>query len=78
MKKIGALIRAFIILGLLLVMALTASPAMGASDSPPTIKTMKVQVWPEYDDPRIMVTYQGEFKDASVFPQPVKFPAPLG
>jgi len=77
-KKIGALIRAFVILGLLLAMALNASPAMGASNSPPTIKTMKVQVWPEYDDPRVMVTYQGEFKDASVFPQPVKFPAPLG
>jgi len=77
-KKTVALIRTFTILGLFLAVALTASPAMAASDSPPAIKTMKVQVWPEYDDPRVMVTYQGEFKDGSIFPQPVKFPAPLG
>ena len=78
MKKRDALIRAFTILGLILTVAVIASPAMAASDNPPAIKTMKVQVWPEYDDPRVMVTYQGEFKDSSVFPQPVKFPAPLG
>ncbi len=78
MKKTGAMMRAFIILGLFLMVALVASPAMGAADSLPAIKTMKVQLWPEYDDPRVMVTYQGEFKDASLFPQAVKFPAPLG
>ncbi len=49
-----------------------------ASDNPPVIKRMKVSVWPEYDDPRIMVTYQGEFKDGSLFPQQVAFPVPLG
>lgn len=78
MKRTGILMRAFTILGLFLAMALTTSPSLAASGSPPTIKTMKVQLWPEYDDPRVMVTYQGEFKDASVFPQAVKFPAPLG
>lgn len=70
--------RAFIIFGLLLAVALVASPAMAASDQSLTIKTMKVSVQPEYDDPRVMVTYEGEFKDGSVFPQPVKFPVPLG
>ncbi|MFH0941992.1 MAG: zinc ribbon domain-containing protein [Chloroflexota bacterium] len=78
MKKTGALMRAFTILGLLLAVALMASPAMGASDEPLTIKSMKVSVWPEYDDPRILVTYQGEFKNGASFPQPVKFPVPLG
>jgi len=77
-KKTGVLMRVLTILGLILAAAVVASPALAASDNPPAIKTMKVQVWPEYDDPRVMVTYQGEFKDGSVFPQPVKFPAPLG
>ena len=77
-KKTGVLMRAFTILGLLLAVALTASPAIAASDGSLTIKSMKVSVWPEYDDPRVMVLYEGEFNDGSVFPQPVKFPAPLG
>ncbi|MDO8568823.1 MAG: zinc ribbon domain-containing protein [Dehalococcoidales bacterium] len=76
MKK-RKLTRAFLIVGLLVAVALIASPAMGASDKL-SVKKMKVSVWPEYDDPRVMVTYQGEFKDGSVFPQGVKFPVPLG
>jgi ribosomal protein L32 len=39
---------------------------------------MKISLWPEYDDPRILVLYEGEFADGSGFPQQVAFPAPLG
>ncbi|MDO8636606.1 MAG: zinc ribbon domain-containing protein, partial [Dehalococcoidia bacterium] len=49
-----------------------------ASDKPLTIKNMKVSVWPEYDDSRVLVIYQGEFNDGTSFPRLVKFPALLG
>ena len=67
-----------IILGLLITAALITPPVLGASDKLMTIKNMKVSVWPEYDDSRVLVIYQGEFKDGSIFPQPVAFPVPLG
>ena len=79
MKKGNILSRAFAIAGLLVLIALIASPATGAAvDKPLAIKTMKLQVWPEYDDPRVMVTYAGEFKDGPTFPQPVKFTVQMG
>ncbi|MBI2859362.1 MAG: zinc ribbon domain-containing protein [Chloroflexi bacterium] len=78
MSKRGVLMRALAALGLLLAIALTASPVMGASDKPLVMKNMRVSVWPEYDDPRVMVTYQGEFKDGSAFPQKVNLPVQTG
>lgn len=41
------------------------------------IKNMDVRVWPEYDNQLVLVVYEGEFLDGSVFPQDVKFLAPL-
>lgn len=67
-----------LILGLLTTVALIAPPAMGESDETLTIKTMRVSLWPEYDDPRVLVMYQGEFYNEAIFPQPVAFPVPLG
>ena len=78
MKSRSALVRAFIVCAALLAVALIASPVIAASDKPLTIKTMKLSVWPEYDDPRVLVIYQGEFADSSAFPTPVKFPVPIG
>lgn len=59
------------LLALFNVPAAAATPAL-------TIKTMKISVWPEYDDPRVFVSYQGAFNDSSAFPQEVGFPAPNG
>lgn len=78
MKKASQVWRVFLVAALMAAVGLTASPALGASDKPPTIKTMKVSVWPEYDDPRVLVIYRGEFNDGSSFPQAVKFPVPMG
>ena len=78
MKSRSVLVRVFIVCAVLFAVALIASPVIGASDNPLTIKTMKLSVWPEYDDPRVLVIYQGEFADGSAFPQPVMFPVPLG
>ncbi|RJQ36626.1 MAG: hypothetical protein C4555_07385, partial [Dehalococcoidia bacterium] len=77
MKENIARLGICITLALILSAALMTSPAMGAQDAL-TIKSMKVSVWPEYDDPRILVTYQGEFNDGTLFPRTVKFPMPTG
>ncbi len=66
------------LLGVVLAGSIGPSLAVGAASQAPTIKTMKVSVQPEYDDPRIMVTYQGEFADGSAFPQDVVFAMPMG
>ncbi len=70
-----------ILIGLsIMVVLLLAVPwtASGQDAAPLTIKNMKISVWPEYDDPRVLVMYEGEFADGSRFPQAVKFTAPLG
>jgi len=78
MKKLKLLCRVLIVIGLLAGVGLVASPTMAASEQTPTIKIMRLSVWPEYDDPRVLVIYQGEFNDAASFPQKVQFPAPMG
>lgn len=79
MTKSKALILGIGMGGLLLAASLNSAVVSAATDqSQPTIKSMKISVSPEYDDPRIMVVYQGEFADGSAFPQQVNFPVPLG
>ncbi|MHB1414777.1 MAG: zinc ribbon domain-containing protein [Chloroflexota bacterium] len=39
---------------------------------------MRVSVWPEYDEPRVLVIYEGEFADAEPFPSEVSFRLPPG
>jgi hypothetical protein len=77
MKRTTTLVRTITVLGLLAAAILGAAPVTAASNGPPIIRNMQISVQPEYDDPRVMVTYQGEFKDGASFPQQVKFPAPL-
>ncbi len=72
------LARAVLVLGLLVAAVLMVSPVSVAAEQQLTIKNMKVSVWPEYDDPRILVIYQGAFADGASFPSPVKFPVPMG
>jgi hypothetical protein len=67
-----------VVLVALLASALAALPASGAAEVGLSLKSMRISIWPEYDDPRILVLYEGEFADGAVFPQDVKFPAPAG
>lgn len=75
--KIRVLAWGILTLGLLVTTALIAPPAMAETGEPLTIKNMKVSLWPEYDDPRVLVIYEGEFDNEVIFPQPVAFPVPL-
>ena len=52
------------------------TPAFGAEDTQTRIKNLKVSVWPEYDEPRVLVMYQGEFADKASFPKKVTFRLP--
>ena len=52
-------------------------PTALAQEEVLTIKNMDVRVWPEYDNQLVLVVYEGEFLDGSLFPQDVKFLAPL-
>ncbi|MBI2832460.1 MAG: zinc ribbon domain-containing protein [Chloroflexi bacterium] len=67
----------FCALSLMLVAGLPASAALGAT-SELSIKRMHISVQPEHDDPRILVTYEGDMADSPAMPQEVKFPAPNG
>lgn len=40
------------------------------------ISQLKVGIWPEYDDPKVMVTYDGKFADQATFPTKVNFLIP--
>ena len=38
-----------------------------------TIGRMKIAIWPEYDDPGVLVIYDGRFADSSRFPLKTSF-----
>lgn len=78
MKRKNTFVRVLFMLAVLIATTLSGSTVQAATDKPLTIKTMKVSVWPEYDDPRVLVIYQGEFNDGTSFPKVVKFSAPTG
>jgi hypothetical protein len=41
-----------------------------------TIRNATLQLWPEYDDPGLLVIFSGEFTDTVSFPQAFAFPLP--
>jgi hypothetical protein len=43
-----------------------------------TIGRMKIAIWPEYDDPGVLVIYDGRFADSSRFPLKTSFFLPKG
>ncbi|MHB1006014.1 MAG: zinc ribbon domain-containing protein [Chloroflexota bacterium] len=68
-------------LACVMLVALLAVMAVGpvaAANEQPTAKRMKVSVWPEYDEPRVLVIYEGEFADSGSFPRKVSFRLPAG
>ena len=52
------------------------TPVSAADDSQTRIKNFRISVEPEYDEPRVLVIYQGEFADKASFPKVVKFRLP--
>ena len=62
--------------GLLLCLMLFAPAA--AQEPAPVIGQANLRLWPEYDDPGLLVIFAGEFADDGAFPRQVAFPLPEG
>ncbi len=60
---------------MLLASALTALPA-GAQSAPPVLSTWDTQVWPEYDQPSVLVITSGTLAEGTTFPQQLRVPVP--
>jgi hypothetical protein len=54
----------------------TLGPVPAAADEELSIDKMTVFVWPEYDDPRVLVQYEGQFTAREGFPRQVAFRIP--
>ncbi len=62
---------------LALLLTLGALPVL-AQTSPPELATWDTQVWPEYDQPAVLVITSGAFVNGTSFPQQVRVPIPAG
>jgi hypothetical protein len=58
------------------VFLLTAIVPAVAQEPDKTIRDATLQLWPEYDDPGLLVIYSGNFTDTTAFPQEIAFPLP--
>lgn len=54
-----------------------ALPA-GAQTEAPQLATWDVQLWPEYDDPSLLVIITGAMADETALPQTLRIPVPAG
>jgi hypothetical protein len=52
--------------------------AVLAQEADKTIDGAMLQLWPEYDDPGLLVIYSGDFTDTLSFPLEIAFPLPSG
>jgi hypothetical protein len=57
---------------------LAAASLARAQSAAPSIGSATLQLWPEYDDPGVLVLFSGDFTDTASFPQEVAFPLPVG
>ncbi len=66
-----------VLLACLLLLWVGAMPG-AAQTADPTIATASLRLWPEYDDPGLLVIFAGEFADSAGFPRDVSFSLPTG
>jgi hypothetical protein len=67
-------VQVFPIIGICVFILLAWLPAVyGQAGDDLTIGRMKVAIWPEYDDPGVLVIYDGRFADSSRFPLKTSF-----
>lgn len=61
------------ILASCLVVLLLSVPEYSRAEEVLSIGRMKIAIWPEYDDPGVLVIYDGRFADSSRFPIKTSF-----
>ena len=59
---------------LMACLALSTAPVL-AQESP-ALTSLTVSLWPEYDDPALLVIYRGQFAEGTASPLPVEFRIP--
>ncbi|MCX6028739.1 MAG: zinc ribbon domain-containing protein [Chloroflexi bacterium] len=62
-------------LGLLIIGVHLSASAQGPQ---PAIQQSSLRLWPEYDDPGLLVIFAGTFSNTATFPVQVAFPLPEG
>lgn len=67
-----------LILLVVFVLGLAYLPGPAAAEETPAFKRLKVSIWPEYDDPRVLVIWEGELADGVALPAKVSFLLPEG
>ncbi len=80
-RKMGGLTSRAVLSTVFLCLVLTLLAWVPAQAQEPTglrLERAHVSVWPEYDDPRVLILYEGTFADDGGFPRVVEFPVPLG
>jgi hypothetical protein len=75
-KSTRRLLAAAVLLSAILGLCLFVSAR--AQTPPETIRDASLQLWPEFDDPGLLVIFSGDFTDTMSFPRDVSFPLPAG
>lgn len=65
----------YLLLGVLSLLALV-TPSFAFAQSADRITKLDIQVWPEFDDPRVLVQYDGELAAQKDFPRQIAFYIP--
>ncbi len=68
-------LRATVAIALLIFLSASFASAQGA---PLTIAQGSLRLWPEFDDPGLLVIFAGEFAQSGSFPQTIAFPIAAG
>lgn len=76
MHKVPIGAAALVITVVLLLAVAPVLPA-GAQNSP-VVQQAELRLWPEYDDPGLLVIFSGSFESKTAFPLQVAFPIPAG
>lgn len=80
-KTIGArVLLAFSLAATILVgqVPVLGHPAVASAAAAPKYYQLDISVWPEYDEPRNLVIYNGSLADNNPLPQPITLEAPAG
>lgn len=65
---------------LTLAITLTVLAGFAQAQEPPSLSTLEIALWPEYDRPEVLVIYRGLFEEGTSLPVPVeiRIPARVG
>jgi hypothetical protein len=77
----GAFLRGrlrFLAIGAAVAILLLSAQASAAPEEGPGFKQLKVSIWPEYDDPRVLVMWELELAEDVALPTTVKYALPAG